>query len=52
METVFHEISEKVWDCYKAENKKSFSQRIRRLRAAWLPKNTGQGLEKNGNHFP
>ncbi len=32
MNDIFMEISNKVWDYYKAENKKSFSQRIRRLR--------------------
>lgn len=29
---LFNEIAESVWDAYRAENKRSFSQRIRRLR--------------------
>ncbi len=29
---LFNEISEAVWDAYRAENKRSFAQRIRRLR--------------------
>lgn len=32
LQGIFQEISTKVWDCYKAENKRNFSQRIRRLR--------------------
>lgn len=28
----FLEAADKIWDCYKAETKRSFSQRIRRLR--------------------
>lgn len=28
---VFQEVSSKLWDCYKAETKASFSQRVRRL---------------------
>ena len=27
----FLEVASKLWDCYRADNKKSFSQRIRRL---------------------
>jgi hypothetical protein len=38
MEKLFHEASEKVWDCYRAENKRSMSQRLRRLKA-WVLKN-------------
>jgi len=30
-ETLFREILDKAWNAYKAENKRSFSQRIRRL---------------------
>ena len=45
METVFHEISEKVWDCYKAGDKKSFSQRIRRLRE-WAKINVPESVMK------
>jgi hypothetical protein len=29
---IFHQLSEKAWDCYRAEDKRSFSQRIRRLK--------------------
>ena len=28
---IFQEAASKLWDCYKAENKASFSQRVRRL---------------------
>jgi hypothetical protein len=28
---LFHQVSSKLWDCYRAVNKASFSQRIRRL---------------------
>jgi hypothetical protein len=28
---IFHEISQRLWDCYKSENKRTFSQRVRRL---------------------
>lgn len=38
VEKRFHEASEKVWDCYRAENKRSMSQRLRRLKA-WALKN-------------
>lgn len=32
MQDIFKEIGEKVWDCYKATDKRSFSQRIRRVK--------------------
>ncbi len=32
MQPIFEQIFEKVWDCYKAESKRSFSQKIRRLK--------------------
>lgn len=32
MEEVFSQVSTIIWECYRAENKRSFSQRIRRLR--------------------
>jgi hypothetical protein len=32
MQDVFRDIGQKVWDCYKAESKQCFSQRIRRLK--------------------
>ena len=32
MQNVFKEIADKVWDCYKATNKRSFAQRIRRVK--------------------
>lgn len=35
---LFNEIAEAVWDVFKAENKRSFSQRIRRLREKALEK--------------
>ena len=38
MRELFHEVSRKVWDCYRAENKRSLSQRLRRLKA-WALKN-------------
>jgi hypothetical protein len=45
MGDVFYEISTKVWDCYKANNKKSFSQRIRRLRE-WAKNNVEESAMK------
>lgn len=41
MEKLFHEVSEKVWDCYRAENKRSMSQRLRRVKD-WALKNIPQ----------
>ena len=35
----FSEAASKLWDCYKAENKRSFSQRVRAL-VQWAEKNT------------
>ena len=35
---LFVEVASKFWDCYHAENKRSFSQRIRRL-AQWCKEN-------------
>jgi len=35
---VFHEVATRFWDCWRAENKASFSQRIRRL-CEWCGKN-------------
>ncbi len=35
---IFNEAASKLWDCYNAENKSSFSQRIRRL-IEWCKKN-------------
>ena len=37
---IFNEIAEAVWDVFRAENKRSFSQRIRRLREKALEKIT------------
>jgi hypothetical protein len=37
-EKLFHEASDKVGDCYRAENKRSMSQRLRRLKT-WALKN-------------
>lgn len=41
----FREISEKVWDCYKAETKRSFSQRIRRMKQ-WAIDNVPESIMK------
>ncbi len=38
LEGVFREASDKIWDCYRAENKRSMSQRLRRLKA-WVNTN-------------
>ena len=38
MGNVFHKIAEMVWDCYRAEDKRGFSQRIRRLKE-WATEN-------------
>jgi hypothetical protein len=35
---IFDEVASKLWDCYDAENKTTFSQRIRRL-VEWCKKN-------------
>ncbi len=44
---LFNEISEYVWDAYRAENKRSFAQRIRRLREKAITKiKNGIVLEK------
>jgi hypothetical protein len=44
---LFNEIAEADWDAYRAENKRSFSQRIRRLREKALEKiKKGIVLEK------
>lgn len=32
LKSEFDLVSDKVWECYRAENKRSFSQRVRRLR--------------------
>ena len=42
----FREISEKVWDCYKAETKASFSQRIRRMKQ-WGVNNVPESIMKD-----
>jgi len=42
---VFREISDKVWDCYKAETKRSFSQRMRRIKQ-WAIKNVPESVMK------
>ncbi len=41
----FREISEKVWDCYNAETKGSFSQRIRRMKQ-WATDNVPESIMK------
>ena len=38
LESDFKQIADKVWECYKAENKRTFSQRIRRL-GEWAKNN-------------
>ena len=45
MQEVFKEIGEKVWDCYKATNKRSFSQRIRRVKQ-WAIKRVPDSIMK------
>lgn len=35
---IFHEVATKFWECFRAENKIAFSQRIRRL-GEWCAKN-------------
>lgn len=45
LQGVFSEVSEKVWDCYRAENRRSFSQKIRRLRE-WSEKNVPESAMK------
>jgi hypothetical protein len=40
---LYNDIAEAVWDVFKAENKRSFSQRIRRLREKALEK-IGKGI--------
>lgn len=42
----FRDISEKIWDCYKAETKRSFSQRIRRMNQ-WAIKNVPESIMKD-----
>lgn len=37
---VFHEVSQKVWDAYRAPDRRTFSQRIRSLQN-WAKKNLG-----------
>lgn len=41
----FREVSEKVWDCYKAETKRSFSQRISRMKK-WAVNNVPESIMK------
>lgn len=45
MQDVFREISQRVWDNYKATTKRSFSQRIRRLKQ-WAEKNVQECIMK------
>lgn len=45
MQAVFMEISEKVWDSYKATTKRSFSQRLRQIRK-WAEKNVPTSVMK------
>ncbi|MCF8373215.1 MAG: hypothetical protein K9H64_16470 [Bacteroidales bacterium] len=45
MEYIFLEISQKTWDCCKAENNKRFNQRIRRLRE-WAKTNVPESVMK------
>jgi len=45
MQDIFKEIGEKVWDCYKATNKRSFSQRIRRVKQ-WAIKRVPDSIMK------
>lgn len=43
--SIFHEACDKVWDVYEAKNKRSFSQRMRRLKA-WSHTHT-EGMLKD-----
>jgi len=45
MQDIFKEIGEKVWDCYKATDKRSFSQRIRRVKQ-WAIKTVPASIMK------
>ena len=45
MQSLFKEIGDKVWDCYKATDKRSFSQRIRRVKQ-WALKNVPDSIMK------
>jgi hypothetical protein len=46
MQDVFQEIGQKVWDCYKATDKRSFSQRIRRLKQ-WAKNSVPESIMKD-----
>jgi hypothetical protein len=45
MKHCFNLLGDKIWDCYKAEKKQTFSQRIRRL-GEWTKKNVPQSPMK------
>ena len=52
---VFQDVASKLWTCYRAENKRSFSQRVRRLHE-WanthsVPQIMVQQIEKVRNHL-
>ena len=53
---VFAAVSEKLWNCYRADTKSSFSQRVRRLcewsRKAEIPVFIVDKLEKLRNNLP
>ena len=45
MQDIFKEVGRKVWDCYKATDKRSFSQRIRRLKQ-WAKESVPESIMK------
>ncbi len=52
----FSEVADKLWDCYRAESKGSFSQRVRRLKEwtkkAAVPKIIEEKIEKLRKKLP
>jgi hypothetical protein len=54
--SIFSEVADKLWDCYRADTKKSFSQRVRRLKE-WtqkmaVPQLIVEKIEKLGKKLP
>ena len=54
--SVFLEVGDKLWNCYRADTKKSFSQRVRRLKEwvkkAEMPKLIVEKIEKLRKKLP
>ena len=46
MKNSFIELSDKVWSCYNAETKRSFSQRIRKMKQ-WAITNLEENIMKD-----